>query len=59
MTALDIVYQFCQNEYQYYINSHDKYIDDKNMADWYIAKANAFACVMRVLEVIQNKDLFS
>ena len=51
MTALDIVYQFCQNEYQYYINSHDKYIDDKNMADWYIAKANAYSQVMRYIEL--------
>ncbi len=59
MTDLDIVYQFCLNEYQYYINSHDKCKDDTKMADWYIAKANAFACVMRVLEVMQNKDLFS
>lgn len=59
MTALDIVYQFCLNEYQYYINSYDKYKDDTKMADWFIAKANAFACVMRVLEVMQNKDLFS
>ena len=59
MTALDIVYQFCLNEYQYYIKSYDKYKDDIKMADWYIAKANAFACVMRVLEVLQNKDLFS
>lgn len=59
MTVLEIVYQFCLNEYQYYINSYDKYKDDTKMADWYIAKANAFACVMRVLEVLQNKDLFS
>lgn len=59
MTALEIVYQFCLNEYQYYINSYDKFKDDIKMADWYIAKANAFACVMRVLEVLQNKDLFS
>lgn len=51
MTALDIVYQFCLNEYQYYINCYEKYKDDAKLADLYIAKANAFACVMRVIEV--------
>ncbi len=55
MSCLDLVYHFCLNEYQYYIKSYDEYKNDINMADWYIAKANAFACVMRVIEVIQNK----
>ncbi len=59
MSNLDFVYQFCLNEYQYYIKSYDEYKNDTKMADWYIAKANALACVMRVLEVMQNKDLFS
>ncbi len=55
MSSLDLVYQFCLNEYQYYIKSYNKYKNDTKMADWYIAKANALACVMRVIEVIQNK----
>ncbi len=59
MSSLDLLYQFCLNEYQYYIKSYNEYKNDTKMADWYIAKANVFACVMRVLEVIQNKDLFS
>ena len=59
MNQLDMVYQFCLDEYQYYIKYHDEQKNDTKMADWYIAKANAFACVMRVLEVMQNKDLFS
>lgn len=59
MSDLDRVYQFCLYEYKYYIKSYDEYKKNIKMADWYIAKANAFACVMRVLEVIQNEDLFS
>lgn len=55
MSSLELVYQFCLNEYQYYIKSYEKYKYDQKMADWYIAKANALACVMRVIEVIQNK----
>lgn len=51
MTQLELVYQFCLNEYQYYINSHDKYKNDSKMADWYIAKANAYAQVMRFIEI--------
>lgn len=59
MMQLDFLYQFCLNEYKYYTKSYEVYKNDSKMADWYIAKANAFACVMRVLEVLQNKDLFS
>lgn len=59
MISLDYVYQFCFDEYKYYIESYDKYKNVQKMADWYIAKANAFACVMRYLELLQNKDLFS
>lgn len=55
MSYLEGIYQFCLNEYKYYIKSYDEYKYDSKMADWYIAKANAFACVMRVIEVMQNK----
>ncbi len=55
MSSLEFVYQYCLNEYQYYIKSYDKYKNDTKMSDWYIAKPNALACVMRVFEVIQNK----
>ena len=51
MTDVDFVYQFCLNEYHYYINSHDKYKDDTKMSDWYIGKANAYAQVMRFIEI--------
>lgn len=59
MIKLDFLYHFCLHEYQYYIKSYDKCKNDTKMADWYIAKANAFACVMRVLEVIKNRDSLS
>ena len=52
MSPSEMVYQFCLYEYQYYIKSHEKYKNDKNMADWYIAKANAYAQVMRYIELI-------
>lgn len=51
MTKIDLVYQFCLYEYQYYINSYEKYKDESKMADWYIAKANAYAQVMRFIEL--------
>ena len=59
MTSLDYVYQYCHNEYKYYIKSYDRYKNIQKMADWCIAKANAFAFVMRFVELLQNKDLFS
>ena len=52
MSSIETVYQFCLNEYQYYISSYEKYKNDKKMADWYIAKANAYAQVMRYIELI-------
>lgn len=51
MTHFDLVYQYCRNEYQYYIKSYEKYKNDIKMADWYIAKANAYAQVMRFIEI--------
>ena len=52
MNEIDVVYQFCLNEYQYYINSYYEYQNDVKMAVWYMAKANAFACVIRVIETM-------
>lgn len=52
MSSIESVFQFCLNEYQYYIKSYDKYKNDSKMADWYAAKANAYAQVMRYIELI-------
>lgn len=52
MSFIEMVYQFCLNEYKYYINSYEKYKNNEKMADWYIAKANAYSQIMRYIELI-------
>lgn len=52
---IEKIYQFCMDEHQYCLEKYqERYINHADMTEWYAGKANAYATIARLCELIKK-----